>query len=85
MDALIDLLLSGEVRVIFRKRENRVIRNLLCTLNASYIPPEELATLSGAQSTLGGAKIVVWDLESLDWRSFYLNSVITFDKVSQES
>lgn len=80
MNELMDLLAKGEVRVIFRKKENNIIRNLLCTLNPKYIPPEDMRTFTSVLGG-GGPLVVVWDLEALDWRSFYLSSVISFDQV----
>tara|TARA_Y100001938_G_C7938776_1_gene353183 strand:- start:43 stop:315 length:273 start_codon:yes stop_codon:yes gene_type:complete len=73
---LIDSLISGEVRVIFRKRSNNTIRDLLCTLNIDVIPPEQLLVLNKIISSPQLDKITVWDLEKNDWRSFYMDSVI---------
>lgn len=73
---LLDSLISGEVRVIFRKRGNQTIRDLLCTLNVDVIPPEQLRVLDSVISAGQSDKFVVWDLEKNDWRSFYMDSVI---------
>lgn len=76
-EELLKLFLAGEVLVVFRKRENNLLRNLLCTLNRDTIPPEQYPTLSAVVDNVGSPLIVVWDVEALDWRSFYLDSVIT--------
>ena len=60
---------------ILDKKENNLIRNLLCTLNPKFIPPEQLKTLA---TISGGDPVVVWDLEKNDWRSFYMDSVLDF-------
>jgi len=73
---LMDSLISGEVRVIFRKRGNSTIRDLLCTLNVDDIPPEQLFVLQKIISSGQSDRIIVWDLEKNDWRSFYMDSVI---------
>ena len=75
-----ELLVNGQVQVIFRKKENNLIRNLLCTLNPKFIPPEQLKTLSTISA---GDPVVVWDLEKNDWRSFYMNSVLDFFPIQQ--
>ena len=69
--------MAGQVQVIFRKKENNLIRTLLCTLNPKFIPPESMRVLSEVIDT-GGERFIVWDVEKNDWRSFYMNSVIDF-------
>tara|TARA_R100000005_G_C4839618_1_gene111738 strand:- start:159 stop:440 length:282 start_codon:yes stop_codon:yes gene_type:complete len=76
-EELIKIFLAGEVLVVFRKRENNLIRNMLCTLNRDLVPPEQYPTLGTVVDNIGSSLVVVWDVESLDWRSFYLDSVIT--------
>jgi hypothetical protein len=76
-EELIKLLSQGEVRVIFRKKENNIIRNLLATLNKDDIPPEQYGTFSKIIMNMNSSPVVVvWDMESLDWRSFYPESII---------
>jgi len=75
-----DLLAKGKVKVVFRKRGNNLLRVLLCTLNESFIPPEEMSTYEGALTSSGGDRYIVWDLEKNDWRSFYMDSVLSFEE-----
>jgi len=74
-EELLKLFSAGEVRIIFTKKTNGLTRNLLGTLNKSYIPPEQYQTLSSILSS-SSEPIVVWDIETNDWRSFYMSSVI---------
>lgn len=76
-----ELLAQGIVKLVFRKKENNLLRVMVCTLNEGYIPPEEIATYQKALVESGGAKYVVWDVEKNDWRSFYMNSVISYEPV----
>ena len=80
---MMDMLIQGQVQVIFRKKENNLIRTLLCTLNRKAIPPEKYQTYVQIVSAGGGNPMVVWDLEKNDWRSFYMDSVIDFFPVQQ--
>lgn len=76
-EQVLKMLLSGEVRVLFTKRENNILRELLCTLNRDDIPPEEYGTLSSVLSSTDDQKMVVWDMEKNDWRSFYFDSIVS--------
>lgn len=75
-EQIIELLLNGRVRIVFRKLENNLIRNLLCTLNKDFIPSEQLYVLAKVMPNLGSGRFIVWDIEKNAWRSFYPNTVI---------
>ena len=79
-----DILMAGKVQVIFRKKENNLIRTLLCTLNPKFIPPESMKVLAEVSETVGD-RFIVWDIEKNDWRSFYIDSVIDFFPVKQDN
>ena len=64
-EELMKLLSQGEVRIIFRKKENNLIRNLLATLNKDDI-----------MNMNSSSVVVVWDMEALDWRSFYSETIL---------
>ena len=81
---ILKLLTIGELRIIFRKKTNGLIRSLLGTLNKDDIPPEEYKTLSSVLENVSSDIIVVWDIESNGWRSFYLNSVIDLFQSEQK-
>jgi hypothetical protein len=75
---MMDMLLAGQVQVIFRKRENNLLRTLLCTLERKSIPPESYSTYSQIIGKKPDTLYVVWDIEKNDWRSFYMDSVLDF-------
>ena len=81
---ILNLLLSGEVRIVFRKKTNGLLRNLLATLNKDDIPPEQYSTLASVLQNTSSDLIVVWDIESNDWRSFYLNTVVDMFTTEQK-
>ena len=78
---LIKMLLAGEVIIIFRKKENGLLRNLIGTLEVKSIPPEHLSTWSTLIESYeydpNQERIVVWDTEKNDWRSFYIETVLS--------
>lgn len=82
-EQLLQSLMGGKVRVVFRKKTNNLIRNILCTLNDNLIPPEEHYTLNKISANLGEPRLIVWDLEKNFWRSFYLASIIDVIEVER--
>mgnify|MGYP003128125050 CR=1 FL=1 len=83
-DDTLKLFLSGEVRVVFRKKTNNLIRSLLGTLNKDDIPPEHYSTLPKAIDVFMSDKAVIWDMEYNDWRSFYWSTVIDILQTEQK-
>ena len=81
---ILELLLSGEVRVVFRKKTNGLLRNLLATLNKDDIPPEQYSTLASVLQNTSSDLVVAWDIETNDWRSFYLNTVVDIFRTEQK-
>jgi hypothetical protein len=68
------LLNSGVVKVTFTKKDG-TIREMKCTTQSELVG---ISTYSLAPSS--SELIVVWDLEKDAWRSFKLDSVITYEK-----
>tara|TARA_R110001592_G_scaffold290290_1_gene559395 strand:+ start:1861 stop:2133 length:273 start_codon:yes stop_codon:yes gene_type:complete len=83
-EELMKLLSQGEVRIVFMKKENNLIRNLLGTLNKDDIPPEQYDTLSKIITNSNSRIVVVWDMESLGWRSFYPESIVDIFQSEQK-
>ena len=83
-EELMKLLSQGEVRIVFMKKENNLIRNLLGTLNKDDIPPEHYDTLSKIITNSNSRIVVVWDMESLGWRSFYPESIVDIFQSEQK-
>ena len=81
---LMKLLLAGEVLVIFKKRENGLLRNMICTLEQKAIPPEKIQTWIRIMQAYNQdpymEKVVAWDIEKNDWRSFYMDSVLSIEQ-----
>ena len=75
-DQILEMLMQGTVEVIFRKKENNLLRTMLCTMMKSAIPPEEVKTYTRALTESSGDRMIVWDVEKNDWRSFYLNTIV---------
>jgi len=71
---LVESLEQGICRVIFKKKENDLIRIMYCTW-----APEVLAREKMKPEDLNkGDRLVVWDIEKNGWRSFDLLTVIDF-------
>tara|TARA_B100001094_G_C17644809_1_gene536758 strand:+ start:87 stop:356 length:270 start_codon:yes stop_codon:yes gene_type:complete len=65
---------SGEVRVIFKKK-NGDTRIMLCTLAENIIGQEyQKEVMSGKKSNPD--VLPVWDVEKKGWRSFRLDSIV---------
>ena len=72
-----DLLSEHTATVVFTKVDGSS-RTLRCTLDPSTVPAspiKESTTVKVDNPNL----ISVWDLENLGWRSFKLDSIISFD------
>ena len=83
-EQILRMLLTGEVRVLFNKRENNLLREMLCTLNKDDIPPEQYGVLSSVLSSGNPDLIVAWDMEKNDWRSFYATSIVSIRMSEQK-
>ncbi len=68
------LLNSGVVKVTFTKKDG-TIREMQCTTKSELIG---IVTHSVRKAPEG--LVTVWDLEKDAWRSFNLDSVITYEK-----
>ena len=78
---LYDALTKNLCRIIFKKVTNGSLRFMLCSLSLDFIPKhaysDAIKIISNPEEFIKTQKIVVWDIESNDWRSFYKNSVIS--------
>jgi hypothetical protein len=77
---MIKSLHENDCRVVFRKQSTGEEREMICTLREAAIPQ---ATKSDALSqakvrTLNEEVIAAWDVEKQGWRSFRVDSVISF-------
>jgi hypothetical protein len=69
--------LSGVCTVVFMKKDGSVGR-ITGTLDPEYIPQSESATRRQLFSPQRGDRVIMWDLNKQDWRSFYMDKVIKF-------
>lgn len=77
-DDMINELRNRPCRVIFRK-VNGEERDMMCTLNEEYMPENSVDTNSDKQSRgYSDDTIRVIDINKGDWRSFRVDSVISF-------
>lgn len=77
INELKQMLGSATVNVTFTKKDGS-LRVMKCTA-AGQLIPEDKKSQSTARSTKNEDICVVYDLEKEDWRSFRLDSIISFD------
>lgn len=75
---LLKCLRMGHCHVEFEKKDGS-LRAMECTLNESFIPAEKLPKSS---TTYSEETIRVFDTEINEWRSFRVNSVKTFHRMT---
>jgi hypothetical protein len=73
-----ELLQNGVATVVFEK-SNGELREMRCTLQASYLPPQEPQLLQEGVTPNKRAEnlnvLSVWDIENNGWRSFRMDSI----------
>jgi len=74
------ILKENVVKVVFTKKDGSE-REMLCTLNQKLLPPREDGGDEEAPKTKNPDQINVWDLEKGAWRSFMIDSMISFEVV----
>lgn len=69
--------LSGVCTVIFMKMDGSVGR-ITGTLDSRAVPPKQMEYRKMFFSPQANDRVVMWDLNKQDWRSFYMDRVIRF-------
>lgn len=69
--------LGGVCTVIFMK-VNGTVGRITGTLEKKYIPSKQLSVRRKVFSPQRGDRIIMWDINKQDWRSFYMQFVIKF-------
>lgn len=69
--------LDGVCTVIFMK-VNGTVGRITGTLEKKYIPSKQLSVRRKVFSPQRGDRIIMWDINKQDWRSFYMQFVIKF-------
>jgi len=77
MTELREKLAAGEVFVRFEKRDGS-IREMRCTTNPLLIPKDKEP--KNAHITVSSDQVRVYDLENKGWRSFNVNSLVSYEK-----
>ena len=65
----------GNCTVVFTKSDGTE-RTMLCTLQESAIPVDARPKVQGTKQS--DQALAVWDLEKQGWRSFRIDSVVSF-------
>jgi hypothetical protein len=85
VDEAIEMLSKGIVDITFIKKTDGSIRTMHSTLYKPYIPYGEYDTVNSvivnSLSSDGSTPMVVYDLYSKGWRSFYMGSTIEIQEV----
>lgn len=69
-------MLSKDTRTIVFRKINGEIREMLCTLDPTIIPPAPKTTTGRVAPPKPPNLISVWDVNANGWRSFYVDSII---------
>lgn len=75
-EEMLEQLHKRECRVIFKKA-NGEERDMICTLQESVIPTPKTET-ADVKPYFNDKVIPVWDVKAPGWRSFRVDSVISF-------
>lgn len=67
---------SGETLTVTFTKSNGEERVMKCTQNMQYIPEDKRPKNESAPKAQG--LMVVWDIDKSDWRSFKLDTVISY-------
>lgn len=78
-DEMLTELATGMCQVVFVKK-NGETRHMMCTREITRIPPDKLP--KGDANTIPNDTVMpVYDFAENDWRSFRIDSVLSFNKV----
>jgi hypothetical protein len=78
-EELKNLLTENTLSVLFKKADGSQ-RAMLCTLNPDYLPAVDKKEGDEVKKakTPSDTNIAVWDLEKNSWRSFRIDSIISY-------
>jgi len=79
-EGYLQALREGVCEVIFTKKDG-TDRRMLCTLDMSGIPAEDVPKSDGNVTAVNTESVRVYDLEVEGWRSFRIDSVKEFAAV----
>lgn len=76
-EEMLEQLHKRECRVIFKKT-NGEERDMRCTLKEEIVPVSKVEATATKPHPVNDNVIPVWDLKAEGWRSFRVDSVISF-------
>ena len=68
-------LLQGGVATVVFEKANGELREMRCTLQSDYLPPQLLQEGEVEKKPENQNVLAVWDIESNGWRSFRMDSI----------
>lgn len=76
---MIEKLVEGKCKVIFQKKDGTE-RTMICTLQEGVVPPasKEDPLSQKKVRAVNEEVLPVWDVEKESWRSFRVDSVVSF-------
>lgn len=81
-DEIINTLRQNIVELSFTKVKDGEVRNMTATLEQGYIPEEKMPKSGSVDQSVGGESTVrVFDLDLNEWRSFRVDSLLTFSSI----
>jgi len=81
-EEILDVLRENTVNLSFTKVKDGEVRNMTATLVSDKIPNEKMPKSGSVDQSVGGESTVrVFDLDLNEWRSFRVDSLLTFDAV----
>lgn len=81
-DDLVSVLRENTVKLSFTKVKDGQVREMTATLKSDLIPADKVpSTDANANTEKNKVAVRVFDLDLNDWRSFRVDSLLTFDAV----
>ena len=81
-DEILSTLRENTVNLSFTKVKDGEVRNMTATLMQNQIPSDKMPKSGSVDQAVGGESTVrVFDLDLQEWRSFRIDSLLTFSAV----
>lgn len=82
----VDALMKAAYEIVFEKKDG-TLRSMRCTLMSELIPKKQkeliLELMDKPKKKIPNHIVPVYDLEKQEWRSFRVDSVIIFKKITK--
>jgi len=80
-DSILEQLREGIVNLSFTKIKDGAVRNMTATLRTEMIPEDKIPK-NGKMEGNGESAVRCFDLDLNEWRSFRIDTLLTFEKAS---